>query len=189
MDEIVPLSRLERLRGYAAYAHADSRTFGKIHLTDRENLARRLAAAERSGWNAPGTGSVRGLVTHETAHAIFHQLDLADAGGPVKQWKIFLAGQNTSRAARDRALDAAVTQAKRDGIGVLRSNPEPGLARYVSGYARDSWSREELEAEMFSIYHWGTNPPEFVKVWGRTLHRDLGFNPRPFREVVARRGR
>lgn len=119
-------------------------------------------------WNAPGTGNVKGLLTHESAHAIFHSDQIVTVGAFGGQ-KI----KGGSIKARDKALKAALKAAAKDGTNIWTA----------SGYAREAGVREELEAEMFSQYHWGTNPPRFVVEWGKTLHQELGVDPTPFKDV------
>lgn len=145
---------------------------GVVHMRPGDQR-KKLAEAEKTGWFANGTGNVRGFVTHEAAHAMLHADQQVKVG--------FLGGQKVksgSIQARDAALKAASKQAARDGI------PEHQQIAQVSGYAHASGSREELEAELFSQYHWNPNPPAFVNVWGQTLHREMGVDATPFREVV-----
>lgn len=131
-----------------------------------------LKDAEKSKWFAQGTGNTRALLTHETAHAMFH----AEQKTKVGLFRAKTVGGNIE--ARDAALRAADTQARKDGVS------DNELLSKVSGYAAASGTREEAEAEMFSQYHWNPNPPAFVKVWGETLHQQLGIDPTPFRKVV-----
>jgi hypothetical protein len=131
-----------------------------------------LKAGEEDGWFAKGTGNTNAFLTHESAHAIFHNEEQVKNGffGPK------IVGGH--RKARDKALIAAVKQATKDGVA------GHDILRKVSGYAESADNREELEAEMFSQYHWGTKPPKFVQVWGETLHKEMGLDPTPFREEV-----
>lgn len=146
---------------------------GTIYMKPEDNR-KDLKGAEDVGWFAPGTGNVRAFVTHESAHAMFHAEQSMKTGffGPK------VVGGNI--AARDAALKAATKEAKREGIP-----PHETIGR-VSGYAKASGSREELEAELFSQYHWSPNPPSFVKVWGQTLHQEMGIDSTPFREEANR---
>lgn len=142
---------------------------GTIFVAPR-NLTKELKAAEEGPfpWNAPGTGNVRGLLTHESAHSLFHSGQTVSVG--------LLGGQKVSGGnikARDKALRAAEKAARKDGVTIWHS----------SGYAREAAVREELEAELFSQYHWSTNPPRFVVEWGKTLHQEMGIDPTPFKEV------
>lgn len=139
---------------------------GTVFIQTR-NLTDKLKQTERSGWMSPGTGNVKALLTHESSHSIFHAGQVTKMGflGPkIKGGEI---------KARDKALRAAVKAAGKDGQSIW----------VTSGYSRMAGSREELEAELFSNYHWGTNPPRFVNEWGKTLHQELGLDPTPFKEV------
>jgi hypothetical protein len=135
-----------------------------------DDIRKELQNAEKGKWFATGTGNLKGLITHESAHAMFHADQKVKAGF----FKAKVVGSTVG--ARDRALKAAVQQAKHDGISPLY----PG---HVSGYAAASGAKEELEAEMFSQYHWSPNPPNFIKTWGETLHHELGIDPTPFRKT------
>lgn len=139
---------------------------GTIFVQSRD-LTKIMKDAEPD-WNAPGTGNVKGLLTHESSHALFHSNQVVKTGA--------LGGQKVSGGnikARNKALKAAEKAAARDGQTIWDT----------SGYARTALIREELEAELFSQYHWGTNPPNFVKVWGKTLHQEMGIDPTPFKDV------
>lgn len=145
---------------------ASGRNDGTIFVQSRD-LTKIMKSAEPD-WNAPGTGNVKGLLTHESAHALFH------SNQEIKT--SLLGGQKVAGGdikARDKALRAAEKAAARDGQTVWDS----------SGYARTALERGELEAELFSQYHWATDPPNFVKVWGETLHREMGIDSTPFKEV------
>lgn len=140
---------------------------GTIFVAPRD-MTKDLKEAEHDGWNAPGTGNPRGLLTHESAHSLFH----SDQNVKVTAF----GGQKITGGyikARDKALAAAQKAAKQDRTNIWMT----------SGYARHSGYREELEAELFSQYHWMTNPPRFVVEWGKTLHKELGVDPTPFKEV------
>jgi hypothetical protein len=141
---------------------------GTIHV-QKNDLTAALKTTETDGWMAPGTGNVKALLTHECAHSVFHsdQKLLIGFGGRQKR-----VGSKVK--ALDKAFAAAVKVGKKDRIGRLID---------ISGYARASGSLPELEAEMFSSYHWGTNPPRYVVAWGETLHKELGVDPTPFKEV------
>jgi len=147
---------------------------GDIFVRDH-NLRKELKDAEDLGWFAKDCGHEHGLLTHESAHALFHAEQQVKNGflGPK------VTGGNIK--ARDRALDASSKVAERAGI-----SPFQFLSK-VSGYAEASGTREEMEAELFSQYHWSPNPPPFVKVWGETLHREMGIDSTPFREEVRDR--
>jgi hypothetical protein len=151
-------------------------TYGLVNLTPgrREgiiharigDLGPAMKNAEKIGWVKDGTGDERGLFTHESAHALFH----ADQTN-VKESQ-----------ARDKALEASIAEAKRMGV------PPRKYIKNVSGYAKASGMRMETEAELFAQYHWSPNPPSFVKVWGETLHNEMGIDPTPFREAVKKNG-
>ncbi|MFL6416847.1 MAG: hypothetical protein ACJ74Y_14380 [Bryobacteraceae bacterium] len=144
---------------------------GVVHMRPGDQR-KELANAEKTGWFAEGTGNVNGFITHESAHALFHAEQEIRPG----LFRQKVVGGNID--ARNAALKAATKQAASDGI------PEHLQISRVSGYAAASGSREELEAELFSQYHWNPNPPAFVKAWGETLHREMGIDATPFREVV-----
>lgn len=143
---------------------------GAIFIT-KADVTKRLKDAENEDWFADGTGNVRGLLTHESAHAIFH----AEQQTKVGFFRAKVVGGNIE--ARDTALKAALGEAKRSGI-----SPEAFTTK-ISGYSAAANSREEAEAEMFAQYHWSPNPPSFVKTWGETLHQEMGLDPTPFRKV------
>ncbi|ASU03995.1 hypothetical protein SEA_FRODOSWAGGINS_10 [Streptomyces phage FrodoSwaggins] len=139
---------------------------GTIHIQARD-LRKHMSDTEKTGWMAPGTGNVRGLLTHESAHAFFHATQTVKSGfsGPK------VVGGNIK--ARDKALQVAIKTSMQDGHNLYDT----------SGYVRHARMREELEAELFSQYHWAHNPPRYVKAWGETLHKELGVDPTPFKEV------
>lgn len=149
---------------------------GGVVFVKPEDNRKDLKAAEDSGWFAEGTGNVRAFITHESAHAMFHAEQALKPG----LFRTKVVGGNIE--ARDAAIKAATKEAERAGI------PSNQTISKVSGYAAASGSREELEAELFSQYHWSPNPPSFVKAWGETLHKEMGIDSTPFREEVAGRG-
>lgn len=131
------------------------------------NLSGVMKGIEDIGWMVPGTANVRGLMTHETAHSIFHADQKVVAGlfGPK------IKGGNID--ARDKALKAAAKVAQQEGHRIFD----------ISGYAHTAGSRAELEAELFAQYHWADDPPRLVEEWGKTLHKELGLDPTPFKET------
>lgn len=143
-----------------------SKAEGDIHLSV-DDPRRKMKASEKAGWVGKGCGNPKAFLTHESAHAIFHSREKYDRKGNV-------VGGN--HEARQKALVALVEEAKRTRV------PEHDLVRKISGYAATSGTREEIEAELFSQYHWHTNPPSFVKVWGETLHKEMGIDGTPFKE-------
>lgn len=146
---------------------------GVIHVAHRD-VRKELKHAENTGWFGEGCGNPKAFLTHESAHAIFHSEQKVKTGllGPK------VVGGNME--ARNKALKVAVKEAKRAGV------PLQLLGHQVSGYAGTAGVREELEAEMFSQYHWSSDPPRFIKAWGQTLHQEMGLDPTPFREEVTR---
>jgi hypothetical protein len=139
----------------------------QIAYVQSKDLRKQLKHSEDSGWYGPGSGTPEALITHESSHSMFH------ANQTIKNG---FAGQKViggNMEARDKAMRAAFKEAKKEGRSVWS----------VSGYAKSAQVREELEAELFSQYHWGTNPPDFVVAWGKTLHKELGVDPTPFKEV------
>jgi hypothetical protein len=143
-----------------------------VIYTAHTDVRKQLKHGEDIGWFGKDCGNVRAFLTHESAHAIFHAEQKVKTGfaGPR------IVGGNIK--ARDKAIKAAIKAAQRDGI------PSHLFSSKVSDYAATSGMREEVEAELFSQYHWSSNPPSFVTVWGETLHRELGLNDTPFREEV-----
>lgn len=126
-----------------------------------------MKRSEKAGWVAKGCGTPTALLTHEAGHAIFHSREKYDKQGNI------VGG---SREARIKAGEAMFAEMDRLRI------PDHKLLRKISGYAAASGTREEIEAELFSQYHWHPNPPSFVKVWGKTLHNEMGIDGTPFRE-------
>lgn len=162
----------EYQHGTAAFVkHTPGQQGGSIFITP-DNLNSRFKNAENSGFMVKGTTNVEGLLTHESAHAMFHAEQKTTTGF----FKTKTVGGY--QKARDKALKAALKQAEADGI-----LPNEFLSK-ISGYAKYANSREEAEAEMFSQYHWAANPQKFVKVWGETLHTELGIDSTPFKEAV-----
>lgn len=161
------------LMGYVLNTPGQS---GGVIYAHNLDIRKHLKDAEDLGWFAKDCGNTRAFFTHESAHAIFHAEQKVQTGlfGSKK------VGGN--HKARDTALKAAVKQAKRDGIPVHQ------FAAKVSGYASSAGMREEVEAEMFAQYHWSPNPPKFVKVWGQTLHQELGIDGTPFSEGPVKNG-
>jgi len=139
---------------------------GEVFVQTKD-LTETMLKNEKTGFFAPGTGTVKSLLTHESFHSIFHADQKVVPGFVAPK----VVGGNIK--VRDKALKAAAKAARKDGQTLWDT----------SGYAASAGVREELESEMFNSYHWGTNPPRFVKVWGETLHRELGVDPTPFKEV------
>lgn len=161
-----------KFKNYIAYVEAgaasgNSKSKGTIHVQPRD-LNPEMKKLEESGWFGKGAGNVRSVMTHETAHSMFHAEEVYTRGK--------VTGGNFE--ARQKAFDAARKTAEDDGI-----KPR-NMAKNISGYANAALWREESEAEMFSQYHWSPNPPRFIKTWGETLHREMGIDATPFREVV-----
>lgn len=143
-----------------------NRSAGTIFVQGKD-LTKKMKDNENAGWLAAGTGNVKALLTHESAHTLFHAEQTVKAGflGPK------IVGGHID--ARNKALKAAFKAAKKEGR----------FLGDTSGYAHMAGVREELEAELFSQYHWGTNTPNYVNVWGNTLHQEMGVDPTPFKEV------
>lgn len=162
----------EHIRGTLGYVQGTPGKRGGVIYLAPEDTRKALKGAENVQWFAPGTGNVKAFVTHEAMHAMFH----AEQSKKPGIFKTHIKGGSIE--ARDRALMAAVVQAKKDGV---KFSPDT-----ISGYAAASGSREEAEAELFSQYHWSPNAPNHVKAWGETLHHELGVDPTPFRKAVKR---
>jgi 2'-5' RNA ligase len=130
----------------------------------KKDLTSKMAQLKKTGWMAPETSNVRGLLTHESGHLLLHADEQVKNG--------FFGPKTTGEHAKasKAALRAAMKQATKDGENILN----------LSGYAGHAQSREEVEAELFSQYHWVKNPPKYVTVWGETLHKELGVDPTPF---------
>jgi hypothetical protein len=140
---------------------------GTVFVQGRD-MRRELKESADEGWTADGTGTVQGLITHESAHAMMHSNLTITTNSRGKQK---VTGEHTK--ARDKAWAVAERVGRQDGYSVWD----------VSDYARTSMERGEIEAELFSTYHWGTNPPRFVQEWGKALHKEMGVDPTPFKEV------
>lgn len=136
-----------------------------------DDLKPALKASEDMGWLGKDCGHAQSFLTHEAAHAIFH--------APVRNVQGFFGVKQVggNLDARNVAIQAAIKESLREGI------PEHLFLERLSGYAAASGSREEAEAEMFSQYHWGSDSPNYVKVWGETLHREMGLDSTPFKEM------
>lgn len=160
--------------GTAAYVEATPGLRGGVIHASQKNLSKDLKYAEDIGWSAKGCGHEHGLLTHESSHALFH----AEESTKVGLFKAKTVGGNIE--AREVALQASVREAAKVGI----SNAQ--FIGAVSGYAAAAGSRHEMEAELFTQYHWSPNPPPFVKVWGETLHQEMGVDATPFRKAVKR---
>lgn len=161
--------------GFVVNTPGQKRSSGEINVLSHsdKDVGKLLQHAEKLGWYGEGCGNERAFFTHETAHAIFHAEQKVKTG--LLRPKI--SGGNIK--ARDKALTVAFKQAQKDGI------PSHLFAANVSDYAGSGSLREEVEAELFSQYHWSPNPPAFVKVWGETLHEELGIDGTPFRKEAA----
>lgn len=177
--EITEIRAIEQTRAnknYIAYVESSSNKNaspqGTVFVQPRD-LNPDLKKIENTGWFAKDTGNVRALMTHETAHSMFHADQKVVRTGFLKS-----EVQGGNHVARGKAMKAAEEAAKADGIKTKH------MTKKVSGYAHASLWKEEMEAEMFSSYHWRTDPPRFVKVWGETLHKELGVDDTPFRKVV-----
>lgn len=167
-------NRPEYERGTTAYVEHTPGKNGGVIFIKPEDIRPDMKRAEDMRWMAPGTTNVRGMLTHESAHAMFH------AGQTFKSGFLAPKEVGPTVAARKKAMKAAMKQARKDGI------PASRFASSISNYAGYSRTVQEAEAEMFSQYHWGTNTPKFVEVWGQTLHQEMGVDPTPFKEVVKR---
>lgn len=177
VTSVVAIEDKRKFKNYIAYVEAgaatgNSKSKGTIHIQPRD-LNPDMQKLEKSGWFGDGAGNVRSLMTHETAHSMFHAEEVTVSTG---RFTVKTTGGN--KEARDKAFDAAVKTAAADGI------KSKNLSKNISGYAHAAYWREESEAEMFSQYHWSPNPPRFIKTWGETLHREMGIDATPFREVV-----
>jgi hypothetical protein len=139
------------------------------------HLAPRLQNSVDIGWTKPAVDGkeIHGLLTHESAHAMFH--------AQVKTVKVGMFGGYKQVGghieARNVALGVALREA--DSMGIRMQD----FMSNISGYARAAGIREEAEAEMFMQYHWHADPPRFVKAWGESLHREMGLDPTPFKDM------
>lgn len=163
-------SHHEYSNGTVGYVENTPGKSGGVVYVRQEDLRKQLKDAENSQWFAKGTGTPEAFLTHEAGHSIFH------AEQAVKRGLLSNKVVGGHMEARDKALQAAMMQAEKDGV------PDHLTISKISGYALAAGSREEVEAEMFSQYHWGTSPPRFVQVWGQTLHNEMGIDPTPFRQ-------
>lgn len=176
IKDLKPSHPQEHEKGTIGFVQYTPGQAGGVVFARSDDVRKVLKGAEDTGWFGPGTGNPKSFITHEAAHAMFHAEQQVTVG--------FLAPKvvGGNRAARDSALKASLKAAKRDGISPYQYSSK------VSGYAAAGGNREEMEAELFSNYHWNPNPPPFVKVWGETLHREMGIDPTPFRESGVNRG-
>lgn len=153
-----------------AYVKSTPGKPGNTIYVDKRDLRKELKHGEDTLWFGEGCGSPEALITHESAHALFHAEQKNQSGLLGNR----VVGGNMK--ARDKALKAAGKEARKAGV-----NPHY-LHLLVSGYAATAGSREEAEAELFSQYHWSPNPSPWVTAWGETLHKEMGVDPTPFRE-------
>lgn len=147
-----------------------SKPEGVVEVTVND-IGPALKASEKAGWLAKGMGTHVGVLTHEAGHAVFHSREKYDKQGQI------VGGEHL---ARRKANEAMIAEARRSGI------KDHKLIGKISGYAATTGIREEIEAELFSQYHWSPNPPSFVKAWGETLHHEMGIDGTPFRELEGR---
>jgi hypothetical protein len=124
------------------------------------------------------------LITHESAHAMFHTL-----GKGSDSWKGFNNQKQPTGKILKEAWKKAAAQAVADGIikpqktgfsRILDSSPEFKLAKFISRYADTSVFREESEAEIFRAYHWSSNPSKFIDAFMKELNDGLGVDAPPF---------
>lgn len=159
--------------GYVQLGSGSANT-GSIYVAEGDLTPRLQHSADIGFTKAPVAGKeIESLLTHESAHAIFHaQVKTVKAGmfGGYKQ-----VGGHIE--ARNVALGVALREAGAMGITM------PNFMPSISGYAAAAGIREEAEAEMFTQYHWHPDPPRFVKAWGESLHREMGLNPTPFKDM------
>lgn len=135
-----------------------------------------LKYAEKIGWSGKECGTPKGLLMHESAHAFFH----ADLEKMIVGDQRVMAWGGNSKAL-ETAMQASLKEADRRGI------PPKDFTKALSGYAHKANVQEEVEAELFAQYHLSPNPPSFVKVWGQTLHKELGLDATPMREEEGNR--
>lgn len=152
------------------YVQEGARGQGAVIHVGNKDPSRQLKKDEATGWLGKGCGNTKAFLTHEAAHAIFHNEQKVKSGflGPK------IVGGNIK--ARDKAIRVAVKAAQKEGI------PPHLFVSKISGYAESAGNREEMEAELFSQYHWNPNPPTYVREWGETLHKEMGIDDTPFRE-------
>jgi hypothetical protein len=161
----------EYAMGTAAYVENNSihggRSQGTIFVRTTD-LSKDLKHGEETGWVAPGTGNVKAMLTHESAHALFHSEESLKPGflGPK------VVGGHIEE--RTNALKAAIKVANQTGVSIWST----------SDYAATAGVRQELEAELFAQYHWADNPAPFVVAYGKTLSEGLGVDATPFKDVV-----
>lgn len=171
--EVTSIQSIEQTRSnkrLIAYVEANGGNKGTIFVQPHDQNPE-LKKLEEKGWFGPQCGNIRATMTHETAHSMFHAEQTTEGFLNMK----VVGGEHV---ARKTAFDAARKAAKEDGIRSWNFTKE------ISGYANASVWREEIEAEMFSRYHWSENNPRFIDVWGQTLHKELGLDDTPFRKAV-----
>lgn len=153
--------------GALAYVQntGNSKMEGDIHVSIDDPI-KPMRDSEKAGWIAKGCGNPTAFITHEAAHAIFHSRERLVNGKVV----------GGEKDARMKALKVFADESARARI------PDHKVLKSISGYAAAMGNHEEIEAELFSQYHWSPKPSKAVRAWGETLHKELGIDPTPFRE-------
>jgi hypothetical protein len=182
--EFVPLTEREARHGIA-YVRARSKTGNVIHMTNDPKTKPMLDELQKAGWFVPTVRgkSVEGMITHESAHGLFHQAHVQKIGK--------IRSTSTTPAMdqmRKSAWTAAREQAVKDGDVVpgkgLKKLVTPSgdiqMAKKISKYAEFSMFIEEAEAEMFTAYHWSPDPPKFVDAFMNDVHGSMGKKVKPF---------
>jgi 2'-5' RNA ligase len=173
IDEVVPLSEKEDQK-FLGYVRIKNKGANAIHLSTDPKLKKTLAGFEKEGWFTASNGNnVESLLTHESAHALLHVRN--GSGKPI--------GEQIRKDAWQKVADQALadgTIKKRTGFSRLTGDMYRDVAGNVSDYAKSSFFIEEIEAEMFTSYHWAKNPPKFVDTYMKEVNTAMGKPVQPF---------
>lgn len=181
LTHVVPMTPREGTNTMA-YVHLRARAgVHVLHVQPGEGLAATAKELSDKGWLAPsGDHPVEALFAHESAHAMLHQATMPEPR--IRDLFIAPVPHQPYLKARGKAWDAAKKQAIADGDAeqphglkrLYKPSVVTQMASKVSGYAHYSYFSQEIEAEMFSTYHYGPNPPRFVDAWMKEMHQQ-GF--------------
>lgn len=181
IDEMIPLSKKEEKRGYIAYVGAITKGKNVIHMDTNPKLKNTLDNLEKKGWLVNSNGhSIESNLTHESAHALFHTSSTSAWGFKVSPSRIDHMRESAWNKAKIQALKDGDVE-KHTGLKkLIKPSLDTQLASKISKYAESALFIEEAEAEIFSSYHWGSNPPKFVDTFMNDIHKNLGKEVKPF---------
>lgn len=182
IDEFIPLTDRQNKRGIA-YVDARSKGSTVVHMSTKSDLKKTLTSLEKKGWFVPSGGRpIESILTHESAHALFHQTDIQ---GKAFRKTTVAPAMDTMR---NSAWTKAKAQAEKDGHVVpgkglrklITDSPQTQMGKKLSTYAHATLWIEETEAEIFTAYHWSPNPPKFVDAFMNDVHKSMGKKVKPF---------